>query len=315
MRPSPLASTSTATYQWSELPSSDGPSSPTTSSFYSRSFHSRPAHRQFKSTTSTRRNPSVHSSSSPPTSSLRTRTLENARMARTKTQKTRQLDDVGASGFEPELLSGWTSGGTNKLGMFEEYSEEEEAILSRRIERDAKRWMEEIQDKDDGLPLSEDEDDMQDGEDPPSDIEDLAPEAFSLTSAGMSLDRDPFEPPPYFDNDITMDHVITESLQPSSTPTADLAPAISHQFEVTLRSSICPACHTSPSTLILRETVFLCSNCEWRVARNALEMAATGWVEHAHVYTNASGHRPILSWTPFTGTDILCSACDEQFAL
>lgn len=142
------------------------PSSPTTSSFYVRPTP--PVHRAHKSSSSTRRRPpSTASSSSPSKSSLRTRTLENARLARASTQKPRDLGAGGdaLSGFEPGAADRWEFGGPNSSGEWEVYSEEEERMLAKRAERDARRWRDEVRElAGDEAMVDEEEDDPTDDE-------------------------------------------------------------------------------------------------------------------------------------------------------
>lgn len=146
-------------------PSSDTtPSSPTTSSFYSRPTP--PPHRAYKASTSARHRPASNTnSSSPPRSSLRTRTLENARLAREQSRKPRDLglvDDVNpfARGSADHH---WGHGGVNSDGVWEEYSEEEERILNRMVTRDHRRWEEEVTNRaEDGM--FEEEEDIEEGE-------------------------------------------------------------------------------------------------------------------------------------------------------
>ncbi|KAL8278211.1 hypothetical protein RQP46_009384 [Phenoliferia psychrophenolica] len=287
-------------------PSSDAPSSPTTSSFYTTREREREPHRAHKSTSSSRRRQSSTASSSSPTkSSLRTRTLENARLARATTQKARVLDPDDAAGAAFGASGQWEHGGPNADGEWELYSEEEERILEKRAERDAKRWADEVQDREDNVMIEEEEDEEEE-EEPPSDFDAIDAPSWALPDAPGP----PLDPPSSSQlGDMDMD----ASSPFSATPRPDLPTTVAHHFETTLLASPCPSCRASES-LGVDQTLFRCSRCTWSVEEPAIRAVESEWITHALVASSPASHLPLLSWTPYTGTLILCDSCEEQFA-
>ncbi|KAK4704472.1 hypothetical protein P7C70_g1743, partial [Phenoliferia sp. Uapishka_3] len=260
--------------------SSDAPSSPTTSSFYSRP---NPSHRAHKPSSSSRRRPSsAAASSSPQKSSLRTRTLENARLARASTQKSRDLGSDGLTGFESAGPDRWEHGAPNKDGDWESYSEEEEMILARRVERDARRWMEQVRDLADDDDMVEEDEKYDDDEEPPSDFD-----GVDIESTGRTTSHLPFpavDPPPSSDQlgDINMDGGTPASPFPSATQPA-LASVVAISFEETLYKSPCPSCR-APQSLVVDSQQFSCRQCPWSVEKNTVRAVEDEWITHALVF-------------------------------
>ncbi|BGP42942.1 hypothetical protein JCM10449v2_006957 [Rhodotorula kratochvilovae] len=311
-------------------PSSDSqlPSSPTTSAFYRPASALRPPPgRVYKPTTSTRRASLAGPGSSPAAaaaSSLRA-AQENARRARARPRA------LQAGEGAPDGPGGWGAD-----GEWEEWDEEELARLEAEVRKERRRWewemrVREEQAREEGRLVDPDLEDPREREEemlveePPLDIlyaEDddplpspaLYPSSTrrlpSLTSAPGSSASSAgalSEPEPDGDEDSDMDL----GLPPSAHREDDLA-----AFSAALRSAPCPACAAAPpGALHLSDAEGLrCAACGWGIPPSVLAPLAGAFVSHG-----AEGHTPLLSWTRFTGTVVLCGAaagggCDEQFA-
>ncbi|GAA6046688.1 hypothetical protein JCM3770_003118 [Rhodotorula araucariae] len=291
-------------------PSSDSqlPSSPTTSAFY------RPTRsRVYKPTTSSR---------SPAFPNSLRAAQDNARRQRAHH---RHLEP-GEGG--PDGPGGWGSD-----GEWQEWDDDDLRRLEAELRKDRRRWewdlrLREEQARDDGilvdpdLDLDLDLDERDDGllaQEPPLDIlyaDDALPSPAlypphtrrlpSLASAPASSASSVgalSEPEPDGDSGMDLDGAHGD----------DLA-----AFAAALRTAPCPACAASApgGSLTLTDAEGLrCGACGWGIPPSVMAPLAGAFVSHGR---SAEGHAPLLSWTQFTGTIVLCAAgggvCDEQFA-
>lgn len=118
----------------------------------------------------------------------------------------------------------------------------------------------------------------------------------------------------------------------SVTPRPDLTTTVAHHFETTLLAAPCPSCRAT-QVLGVHASRFRCSRCDWGVERTAVQAIEHEWITHALAYVpvlpysqgsvdqicllrtkEPASHLPLLCWTPYTGTLVLCDSCEEQFA-
>ncbi|GAA5823330.1 hypothetical protein JCM5353_008236 [Sporobolomyces roseus] len=331
-QPSRLAS-SPHPHPVSHPSSSDLPSSPTTASFYNpthaipRSTSSRPRlHKSQSSTrTSSARNRSFQLSSSSPSAPSNTTANpfrlvhENARLQRAKENRpTRELDK-GDLSLIPDEPGGWT-----RDGQWEEFDQYERERLEIEMINERKEWkyrmrLQEEMAEDNMLnpddEFQDDEGDM--GEEPPLDVlseyeppfpSPLDPAANHLPSLASSISSSPFlgpssiPPSPASEQDDT-----SMSLNPSQDHFEESLKA----FESTFLDSRCPRC--GMKYVIGRTSLGAgCTNCaSWEISMDVLEPLKTAFARHGDA---REGHVPLFTWTQFTGTLVLCRACDEQFA-
>ncbi|GAA6021853.1 hypothetical protein JCM11491_001547 [Sporobolomyces phaffii] len=316
--------------------SSDLPSSPTTASFYHRSppcvssslsrNTSRP--RLYKSQSSHRhssaRNLSVHSSSSPSTSTATNpfRSVhENARLQRSK--QARAPRNLSAGSLVPDEPGGWT-----RDGEWEEFDQYEKDKLELEMLRERKEYKWEMrlkgeQASDAALdPEDEFDSDQEHGmqEEPPLDIlsdyepplpSPLDPSATRLPSLASSISSSPFREPlslapsPPSDelDDVAMSNSAEESSQERRTKSI-------RAFESALLEATCPSCAVERG-IAGDATGARCQKCGWEIAAEVLGPLELAFAAHGDV---ERGHLPLFSHTLFTGTLIFCQACEEQFA-
>ncbi|GAA5865118.1 hypothetical protein JCM3774_002136 [Rhodotorula dairenensis] len=330
-----------------DAPSSDPmlPSSPTPKSASQRartrlpSLPQPPAPRSasYKSQLSARRVPpaaSSSSSSSSPTpfglspTSLSTRTRraaqENSRAARMQSLKRHSSRDVPLSGpVGADEPGGWVD------GEWEEFDDDEKFRLELEM-RKAKRefeWRQRRLDdlaSEQGFPTEEDEDAEDDNMEmePPLDVlfdEDDDPPVPSSTGLALpylasapSSDHNDYK----VANSRRDDDVSSGELPRLPRPSSDDLAAFDRAL---VTSPFCPACGAANSPLGGDSTVGLrCmgkdgqQGCGWGIEMNVLGPLREAFAAHG---SDRQGHRPLLSYTPFTGTIILCAVpgCDEQY--
>lgn len=105
-------------------------------------------------------------------------------------------------------------------------------------------------------------------------------------------------------------------------------------FAEVLLSSSCPACTSSHCVSSSTADVggVTCTKCGWNITSDLLGPLESTFVAHSYVFVfslsrskwcrlicydkyRTEDHLPLFGWTQFTGTIILCSKCDAEFAV
>ncbi|KAM0786836.1 hypothetical protein ACM66B_002264 [Microbotryomycetes sp. NB124-2] len=328
---------------------SDSLSSPTTSSFYgqpplvtsSSSSRVRPQNaRSYKSTSSVRSNESrrvpraSHAASSSPTS-LSTVTYNARRMAQLKnggtigSSRARIQPKRDLSLGEPDnpFEAGVYGPGAMKEGEWEEWTEEENFMIGLEVMKAKRSWKaryegqlsSEMDEAD--LEAYAEIDDAQEEPEPPEDAcdQDSTPQAYSPSVPllpTLAVEPETSSQMQTFSQNTNSSDSQSMSLDSTARPTSVEQPpswAAVQAFERAIVEAPCPNCHNIGSIIGNEQQGALCQQCGWNVAANILRSTEVAFASHHRDdYIN---HVPVLSYTPFTGTLVLCSGCDEEWGL
>ncbi|ORY88262.1 hypothetical protein BCR35DRAFT_324327 [Leucosporidium creatinivorum] len=315
---------------------SDGPSSPTTSSFYlasdaSRSSSRPPPSRVHKSHSSVRNRPAGSnrhqqgsngaSSSSPTSLSTVHQNLRLASMRAARPPKTTRDLSLGEP-VNPFEQGAYGAGGMRN-GEWEEWTEEEVVGLELEGRKAKREWRARYLR---GAPSSEgdleEEPELEEQEEePPMDIlYDETDDPLLSLSHTISVPRlpslasDPGSSSSVDDMDADME-VDSGDSQDSSTPTARPPPTAESiaVFEQALLGMSCPSCRAAEGCIKGDEKLGArCQACGWGIAMEVLRPLEAAFAGHHP--NDPRRHPPLFSYTPFTGTIVLCGGCDEEFA-
>lgn len=124
--------------------------------------------------------------------------------------------------------------------------------------------------------------------------------------------------------------LLSSPLYITSSPVPSPTPKRRTHFLKTVLQSNCPACTEQKWThglLMAEQGVGCIAGCGWGFGTDVLGILEREWGNHLYVHLAAEEgtlmqhrgvpkeHDPLLTYSPFTGTIIFCTACDEQVAL
>ncbi|GAA5984659.1 hypothetical protein JCM10908_003446 [Rhodotorula pacifica] len=274
-------------------------------------------------------------SSSPTSLSSQTRRAaqENSRVARMQYLRRHSSRDVPLVGqfVGPDEPGGWVD------GEWEEFDEEEKMRLELEMKKAKKefewrqRRLDELASEQGFLPEEEEEEltaeDQDMEEEPPLDVllDDDPPPPSPSHFAGIPYVPDVDSAPnaeSTTSNPLSRHSPAQASARASSAPSSSPSNDDLAAFDAALISSpFCPACGATNSPLGGHSTVGLrCtgsdgqSGCGWGIEMSVLAPLRAAFAAHG---SYREGHRPLLSYTPFTGTIVLCAVpdCDEQYGV
>ncbi|KAK4057467.1 hypothetical protein OIO90_001536 [Microbotryomycetes sp. JL221] len=331
---------------------SDGLSSPTTSMFYGHmkprpglsvenpDRRPLPASRSasYKSTASvrsaTRRAPTrpQHALSSSPTS-LSTVHFNNARLS-ARGRRSGPGFDRGSVRVQRDLNEGdpenpWARasasepGALNKEGEWEEWTDQEDFLIGLEVMRARREWRARHEsllpssdfdeaDIDDAINAFQD-DTVPEEPEPPEDVFDTTPPANTpivpylpllAVDPGGSSQHTASAPSQATNASMELDSTARGSREPTSESC--------RAFEQAILATDCPNCSTR-AALAGDVNGLRCQQCGWNVPVDVMRATQVSFA--AHHGGDYVSHLPLLHFSPYMGTLVSCSACEEEYGL